>query len=305
VSADALREFIFGSATDRLSPTAATAPDLLFLAVRTGAESLQARIAAFVADPSNAPAVLIRSIRLLHANGIGTAFLERCIEAHGGAASVLAAAPDPSVIAPGREAGLLRLADFDWTFLAARAGPVLRDLAGTAARQAALIDAALENGRALMRTVAEQREEIGQLRPELDDIRREELRPLRDAVERLPATLRNPWIDRGELGNMANFKRLCKEFPLHQFQWGMAYNTYGPEPVSVSHWNRGARIMVQTFVPHGDNPADFTLGTALFTCGTDDPADKEQFRHHYANHTLARESSNINGHRIHIWTRYL
>jgi hypothetical protein len=98
---------------------------------------------------------------------------------------------------------------------------------------------------------------------------------------------RNEWVDRGSLGDFANFKRLLSSYPLTKYEWGMIYNTYGPEPVIVSNWNLGARLIIRTFVPHGDNAATFHMGTAMFTYGTNDAESKTCFCHRYVNHVFA------------------
>jgi hypothetical protein len=116
---------------------------------------------------------------------------------------------------------------------------------------------------------------------------------------------RNPWVNRGALGDLANFHRLRGAYPLDQFEWGIAHNTFGPEPIAVCNWNRGYRLLIKTFVPHGDNASGFHLGTAVFTCGTDDAESRGGFYHRYLNRSFAPccGSNGLCGHRV-IYTRY-
>lgn len=66
----------------------------------------------------------------------------------------------------------------------------------------------------------------------------------------------NPWEDRGEIGDMANCTMLLAKFPLTKYQWGIAYNTYGPEPVTVCKWNLGILW----------NWSRFAMGMTLVKC---------------------------------------
>jgi hypothetical protein len=138
----------------------------------------------------------------------------------------------------------------------------------------------------------------------------EALRSVKDDLVPVPAASRqivsrNPWVDRGALGNLANFNRLLGAYPLDQFEWGIAYNTVGPEPIAVCKWNRGYRLLIKTFVPHGDNASGFHIGTAVFTCGTDDAESRDGFYHRYLNSSFAPccGSHGLCGHRV-IYTRY-
>jgi hypothetical protein len=246
------------------------------------------------------------------------AFLEHCLDVHGPSASVLISKIDDSMLTIEHQGRLLRQAKFDWTFLGAGLGRLIGNLANTSVRQAGALadkegmEERLRNDIAgLTRAVVEQRNEIGHLRHEIKElvngmqmqIREASVESLRkiDEVER---EVRNPWVDRGELGDVENFSRLLRDYPTHQFQWGVSYNTYGPEPVSVGHWNRGSRIVIQTMVPHGDKATSFRRGTAMFTCGTDDAENKNCFYHRYVNHLYAVEDTNGTAGHVHIWTRH-
>jgi hypothetical protein len=123
---------------------------------------------------------------------------------------------------------------------------------------------------------------------------------------------RNPWIDRGALHSMNHFNELKAAYPLHKFQWGIAYNHVGPEPVTVCGWNRGIRIIGRA-TAHGDNGSQLHPGTYMFTCGTDDPESRTGFCHRYVNLALGpccgshgvSNPHGMGGNQVHIWTCYL
>jgi hypothetical protein len=253
-------------------------------------------------------------------------FLEHCLDIHGPSASVLISKIDDSMLTIEHQARLLRQPKFDWTFLGAGLGRLIGNLGSTSARQAGELAekiAAEESLRrdiaGLTRVIVEQRTEMSEMRQDIRELRNaiqlqireaaaessRTIDEVKQATTQITSVVRNPWIDRGELGDMDHFKGLLEAYPIDKFQWGMAYNTKGPEPVSVSTWNRGIRIMSQTFVPHGDHATYFTFGTVMFTCETDDAESKAGFRQRYVNHVLNVESVGGLVPGWHIWTRYL
>jgi hypothetical protein len=104
---------------------------------------------------------------------------------------------------------------------------------------------------------------------DLATVQEQSVQSVQAEVAKVSRSMRNPWQ---RSGSLKEFDKLLTQYPLDQYQWGIEYNSKGPLPVCVARWNsgHGFRVLVTTCVPHSNNPANWSRGTAIWTFGTDD-----------------------------------
>ncbi|KAL7566891.1 hypothetical protein ACA910_008618 [Epithemia clementina (nom. ined.)] len=82
------------------------------------------------------------------------------------------------------------------------------------------------------------------------------------------------WKHVGPLNDLDAF---AKDYPFLLYEWGLTFNTRNVLPCTVNGWNGSTKLIsITTHYLQGDDGANLSFGTAVFSIGTTDLQQKKQ-----------------------------
>jgi hypothetical protein len=101
-----------------------------------------------------------------------------------------------------------------------------------------------------------------------------------------------------EVGTLADLESTIAEYPLTEWTYGVQYNHgWGDiHDIVINSWNQGIRVSAYPFYPQGDNAAQMSFGTTVFTRDTAGQTPGEWIQYYYQDGRPAYHSNGQSDH---------
>ncbi|KAL7570723.1 hypothetical protein ACA910_017845 [Epithemia clementina (nom. ined.)] len=91
------------------------------------------------------------------------------------------------------------------------------------------------------------------------------------------------------VGPLKDLDAFAKNYPFLLYEWGLTFNTRNVLPCTVNGWNGSTKLIsITTQYLQGDDGANLSFGTAVFSIGTTDLATKKAAEAHGDNTLVQR-----------------